>query len=379
MSRACNRLFVVVIALFSFGTPLRAQTKLDWNPEETHVFVAGLLEWKRSDLYGSFPAAMKDRRDEQLVEHFRKAGVPDEQITYLQDAEATKARVKQELVELLDETDEGDLLVLYFCGHGYRDKKSGRTWFATYDAGDTNESGWSVKDIFDAIENRFSGNRALLMADCCHSGALFDLAQQRRDSKIAYAVLTSSYSHNSSTGNWTFSDSVLTGLRGNPLVDADGNKQVDLQEIANYTAWEMAFIEGQKSMFVGGKGFPGKTNVATVEKTVKPRVGQRIEVSWQGKWYKAKIIDVSGQQAKIHYTNYDNAWDEWVGPDRIRKYAPAQFAEGDKVQVQWATDKKWYPATVVKGWYGLHQIHYDGYDATHDEWIGPGAIKRRTN
>lgn len=378
MNRLSIPLFIIVFALLALGNPLWAQTKLDWDPDKTHVFVVGLLEWKRADIYSPFPAAMKDRRDEQLVEFFRKSGVPDDQLTYLQDSDATKARVQEEFVELLDATDEGDLLIVYFCGHGYRDRKSGQTWFATYDAGDTNESGWNVKDIFDAIEENFSGNRALLLADCCHSGALYDLAQKRRDSKIAYAALTSSYSHNTSTGNWTFSDSVLAGLRGDPLVDLDGNKSVDLQEIANFTDLELAFLEGQKSMFVGRDGLSGKTRFAAVNKAALPRIGQRIEVSYQGKWYKAKIIGVAGDKVKIHYVGYNDSWDETVGPDRFRPFAPAQYAEGDKVQVQWQTDKKWYPATVVKGWYGLHHIRYDGFDSSSDEWVGPGAIKLRS-
>ena len=115
--------FVVsfIAVLFASSTGLHAKTKLDWDPEHTWVFAVGLLQWEHSDIYASFPAAMKDRRDEQLVEHFRDAGVPDDQITYLQDSEATKDRIKNEFRELLDETDEGDLLVFYFCGHGSRD------------------------------------------------------------------------------------------------------------------------------------------------------------------------------------------------------------------------------------------------------------------
>src|SRR5262245_25948454 len=78
--------------------------ELDWDPEHTWVFAVGLLEWEHSDIYASFPAAMKDRRDEQLVEYFRDAGVPDGQITYLEDSEATKDRIQKEFRELLDKT-----------------------------------------------------------------------------------------------------------------------------------------------------------------------------------------------------------------------------------------------------------------------------------
>ena len=103
----CNRLprylalspaVVFAFALACRGD-LQAAPKLDWKPAKTWVFCVGLLEWQHPDLWSSFPECQKDRRDEQLVKYFRDAGVPDDQITYLQDAEATRSRIEQEFVE----------------------------------------------------------------------------------------------------------------------------------------------------------------------------------------------------------------------------------------------------------------------------------------
>lgn len=375
--------FAAVALLAASATQLRAESdELDWDPEHTWVFAVGLLEWEHSDIYPSFPEAMKDRRDEQLVEYFREAGVPEEQIKYLQDGEATKARIKKEFREFLDETDKGDLLVFYFCGHGARNPDSKQTWFACYDAADTYESAWSVRSIFTAIENHFSGNRALLLADCCHSGALYDVCLQRNrddgDEELAYAALTSSYSHNTSTGNWTYSDSLLAGFRGEGQVDLNYDGIIELNELAQYTDLELAFLEGQKSMFFAAPKFPVAAKLAWVEEETTPRVGQRIEVWWKDRWYKGKIIDVDGDQVEVHFVGFEHKWDEWVGPDRIRPYQPAQFAEGDRVDVQWQRDKKWYPATVQKAWYGLHLIKYDDDDSSPNEWVGPASIRLRS-
>jgi hypothetical protein len=170
-----------------------AAATLDWKPSKTWVFDVGLLQWERTDLWSSFPNCMKDRRDEQFAKFFREVGVPKNHIAYLQDSKATKRRIEEALIAMLDQTDEDDLLILYFCGHGYRDADPGGTWFACYDAADKNSSGWSVRQIFTTIEDHFNGKRALLLADCCHSGALYDEAKRRAaDSDIAYAVLTSS-------------------------------------------------------------------------------------------------------------------------------------------------------------------------------------------
>jgi hypothetical protein len=42
------------------------------------------------------------------------------------------------------------------------------------------------------------------------------------------------------------------------------------------------------------------------------------EVEWQGTWWAAEVVKTNGDRYYIHYTGWDNSWDEWVGPDRIR-------------------------------------------------------------
>ena len=49
-----------------------------------------------------------------------------------------------------------------------------------------------------------------------------------------------------------------------------------------------------------------------------------------------------------------------------------------RFEVEWPQDKKWYPATILKAWYGLHLVHYDNYDSTVDEWAAPGTIRLRS-
>lgn len=354
-----------------------AAEPLGWTPRKTFVFAVGILEWKRKDLWDSFPEAVPHRRDAQFVRHFREAGVPADQIVYLQDGAATKHEIQHRFQKLLDETDQGDLLVFYFAGHGYRNAATGKTWFANYDAADKNNSGWSVASIFAAIDQHFSGNRVLLVADCCHSGALYDEVLARGGDDVGFCALTSSYSHNTSTGAWTFTDSLLKALRGRAHIDYDHDGDVDLNETARFVEGEMAFVEEQKSMFVARGKLSGDTVVARTVGTAKPQSGFHCEALSEGKWYKAEILefDAASQQYHVHYCGYDATWDEWLPKAKVRGYQPREFTVGTRVEGR--SEGKWYPAKVLRGWYGLHLLHYDGYDATWDEWLGPNDVKLR--
>jgi hypothetical protein len=117
--------------------------------------------------------------------------------------------------------------------------------------------------------------------------------------------------------------------------------------------------------------------LAEVEEEAAPRVGERVEVEWRGKWFRAKSIGADGDQLLVHYSGFGSDTDEWVGPDRVRPYYPAQFGEGDRVEVEWEKDGKWYPARIERGWYGLHKVRYDGFDESSDEWVGPGKVRLR--
>jgi hypothetical protein len=46
--------------------------------------------------------------------------------------------------------------------------------------------------------------------------------------------------------------------------------------------------------------------------------GDLVEVEWEGRWFPAEIIEVGDEEYLIHYEGYENFWDEWVEPDRIR-------------------------------------------------------------
>lgn len=61
------------------------------------------------------------------------------------------------------------------------------------------------------------------------------------------------------------------------------------------------------------------------------------------------------------------------GPANEPAPAAGNWKTGDKVMVKDAG--KWYPATVLQVQGGKWFIHYDGWDAKYDAWVGPNRIK----
>src|SRR5260370_19161716 len=197
--KLCLALFVLLGCGFFFGSNAIAQTR-DCKPLRTWVFVVGTLQGKHRDMFDSFP--QKNRRDAQLVDYFRQQGVPEQQIVFLKDAQATSRQVRNLFPAFLSRARPGDLLFVYYTGHGYKSDDASTTFFATYDAGD-NVDGWSTDSIVRNIEKYFKGSRALLTADTCYSGSLAEQVR-KLSQRVSYAALTSSSASRESTGNWTF-------------------------------------------------------------------------------------------------------------------------------------------------------------------------------
>src|SRR5436305_5842794 len=91
-----------------------AAKDLGWQPKKTWVFVVGVLSWKHSETFGSFP--VKNRRDHSLVEFFQQTGVPESQIVYLHDKQTTQERIDNAFTDQLKKLGADDLLIVYYAG-----------------------------------------------------------------------------------------------------------------------------------------------------------------------------------------------------------------------------------------------------------------------
>jgi hypothetical protein len=315
MRAMSNRIRAFLLLIAILATTSAFATDIRWQPRKTWVFVVGTLEWKDSETFASFPKA--NRRDAQLVRFFHQKGVTANHIVYLADKQATTSRAQAALDRMLAQTAPGDLLFFYFTGHGYQSDDGKKTFFATYDAND-DHAGWNVDAVVRTIAAKFRGDRVILAADCCYSGALVDRVKRLRG-RQSFACFASSTSKDSSTGNWTFTEMLLAGLQGHSFADLNGDRRITLGEIARSVHDDMRFAEDQTSASVFTGGFNTETLIATAHPRSDAAIGRRVEVKSDGDWYKARIIDAKNRQYRVHYFGYEVADDEWVGPQSLRR------------------------------------------------------------
>lgn len=364
MKNKLSTCLVIVLLLAS-----SAAAAPEWNPKHTWAFFVGLVDWKDSESFESFPA--ENRKDTVLRDTLKRRGVPAEQITYLSDSKATTSVVEARFAEFLKKPAPGDWIFVYFEGHGDKDD-DGTPYLVTYDVGGRIK-GWKFDAVPDAIERYFKGSTAIIALDNCYSGAMAD-SVHKRPRRVSYGVLTSSLASQESTGNWTFTESLISAFDGAAFVDIDRDGEVTFDELAKNSEEDMLFGEEQMATIDFTGSFDPHTVIARADTPASPRVGERVEAYSVDDWYKGFIIDANGGKFKVHYYGYEASDDEWVTPKMIRRPESTQYAKGARVEVEW--QKKWYPATVldVKG--GSHYVTYAGYGHEWDEWVSSSRIRK---
>jgi hypothetical protein len=423
--------------------PLNGDNALD--PASTQVVIAGVLSWQDPQL-SQFEA--KHRKDRELHDLLRdERRVPSSQLALLLDRQATKAATLARLEHAARAAKASGTLVFYYAGHGVRDD-DGTVYFANWDI-ETNkpaETGLSMAEIEAAIARGPKGLRVILMADCCYSGALRQVADGLSSRGMPTVSLTSADASNTSTQNWTFTQAAIDALRGDSLADRDASGTIELGELASEVHDAMKFREKQRAGFAlrgvpealviaraapGPKfgqdagtfdvGAYGTVMLGSASATIRVRsvtannrlsvrlydysdakdveVSERdvsamafarrpkdadLDVLWGGRTWEARVLETDGDFHLITYPGWPSVWNEWILSDRFAerdqprpatKAPPASFAVGAKVEVEWGN--KWWKAAVTRSEGGRYFVHYEGYDASYDEWVGPARLRPR--
>ncbi len=420
-------------------SPAASTPKRSLLGARTRAVVAGVLSWKDAQLS---PFSPEKRKDRELAEALvQRARVPRSEVTTLLDRAATRAAILSAVETAAGRTRPGDTLVFYYAGHGVLGD-DGLASLAPVDmvVAEAATTGIGMRALDAALAKVPAGSSALLMGDHCYSGALREVAELLSKRGVEAAALTSAEASNTSTSNWTFTQTVIDALGGDPLADRDGDRTITLEEVALESRDAMKFREAQRSgfwartlsraAFASASAAPARRTGAPqlgdyVKLTGQPRVvgrvvgagkgsnevvirtldyatvgertapakdleplryrsypvGNTLVVERDGAPYDAKVTAVDGDFMRVTYPGAGPALDEWILDNRVlAEQAPDASAAvmrkvGAKVEVEWNQD--FYPATIVKTSDKLWLVHYDGYAASWDEWVGPSRTRDR--
>jgi hypothetical protein len=97
-----------------------------------------------------------------------------------------------------------------------------------------------------------------------------------------------------------------------------------------------------------------------------------VRASADDDWTRAEIVAAIGPELHVRTVDGDDARSP---PYELRAPVVVRYAEGAPVEVEW--ESKWWPATVKAERLGVHLVHYDDYDDTWDEWVGEDRVRAR--
>ena len=350
-----------------------------WEPGKTWALLIGVLEWEKPGL-ASFPKP--GRQDRVLEKTLRARGVPDTQVTFLEDREATLRGCREALARTAEAAGAGSTLIVYFAGHGLQE--DGHTYFANVDA-DANvpaKTALGVDEIGRTLRDHWKGSRLLLMADACHSGALGSIVSGYEKSDVKAASLASAAASNVSTGSWAFTESVVAALGGDGLPDTDGDGETTFKEAAAHVRREMRFRAGQLSDARRTRSFEPGFVLAKVDPARRPkevaggyRTGDYVESEWKGTWWRAQVLGGAEGLVRVHYSGYQASTDESVEPARLRAPRPIDRKAGESLEVEWGG--KWWPGVVREVRDDFAFVHYDAYGPEWDEWVTARRLRER--
>ncbi len=334
------------------------------DPGNTYVFMAGVLKWQSPSL-SSFNN--RNRKDEELYNLLLSQGIKKENTVFLKDEDATVNNMTSKLKEILGKTNAQSTFIFYYAGHGVRGG-NGPVCFANYDYDGAKSNGFKATTVSESINSLFKGKQVWLLADCCYSGSLLDEAKKIGSGGRSVVTFTSSSSCNISTGNWTFSQTMIDCFKGFPAGDRNTDGKITLSEAKAELFDAMKYREKQLSGTVFyNVNESTQFNLATVQKNSATQKAEYIYVQQNNKFEPARVFTYSGNNVTGELYHYSDKVSVTVPVTKTKSIDFADYPVGMKVQVEWNGKK--YPAGIRETRNGFHYIHYTGYDDSWNEWV----------
>ncbi len=408
------RIFKLLSLTVFFLSAVAATHAAEWQFEKTYGVIVGVLKWKDASLS---PFSDKLRKDRELHALLAKRGAKN--IKILIDAQGTKKQIETAVREAAAAAPADGTFFFYYAGHGIQIKSG--AMIANSDIDSNREAtGVSIRAIADLIAANFKGKLVILSGDFCYSGALEQAMRIIAAKGKQVAVVASATASNTSSGNWTFTQTFIDCLSGSPFCDRNGDGTILLSEVNEEVAEAMKYRERQRNGYFlsgidgsfkiasaqGGKtANTGGYVIAPYEKRANPAriigrngnkvtaefyfysekksasldadqlkpfefratpVGSKVRALWNGKSYDAQVLKEEGGFHYITYSGFGPEWNEWIMADRI--------VTADSVLIEWKG--KWYPGRVLKKDGAKTFVSYEGFGDDWNEWVPASRLKK---
>lgn len=200
-----------------------------------HIYAVGVSDYNSNSL-SKLSFASKDATDFVKTIAASDLSLYDSMATpvVLKDKDATKANIEKSLSNLVRDSGQEDVVMLFFSGHGVQDGED--TYFMSVDAdGDEPYSGVDfafIRKILRKLTDKKC--RVLIFMDTCHSGAMFGMKSAApkitfmNNDIIGYYSSTAMQTSEESSDeqNGLFTKALIDGLKGNAK-NSDGEITTD--------------------------------------------------------------------------------------------------------------------------------------------------------
>lgn len=361
--------------ILSLFFPSNVHAREHYNYSETYAVIVGVLKWQDT---GLTTYSERFRKDKELYLLLIKKGVKPENILFLEDSHATLKNIKAGLKKIIARAGANSTFIFYYEGHGLN--REGTYYFANYDIQTDNveQTGFSVNFLTRYLYSHFKGKKAIFMGDCCYSGSLKIVSEKLSSRGILSVTLTSSDANNTSTSNWTFTQSIIDSLSGNPLADRNRDGVITFGEMVEEAKDAMRFRERQRYGFYSHR-FPQEMVMALPRQRNNShaglgqyRPGQYIEGLYQGGYQPARITGFTATEAICEFYFYSEKIIRKLALNQIRTIHFNRFPAGTDVNVVW--QDRIYPARIQQEADGFHFITYPGWGNHWDEWVMDNRI-----
>lgn len=336
----------------------------------SHVVIAGVLSWSDP---GFKPFSAAGRKDRELADRLvADLGVPKDEVALLLDKQATRAAILAAVAAAAAKTKPGETLVFYYAGHGTRDAK-GTVFLAPSDVDSAHleDTGLSMAALTQALTKLPSGARLLLLGDSCYSGALASVAEGLGQRGVSAAAITSAEASNTSTVNWTFTQTVLDVITGSPLADRDKSGAITLSELASEERDAMKYMDRQRAgvalqTLAAAQIAAAKAQPAAPAGLKAVSLGEYVTVGTDTTVY--RLVGQRGGDALLRTLNYATLSERSAAVSELRPIQFRTWPVGAEIDVSWG-GKLWDAKVIDASQDGFMRITYVGWPAYWDEWV----------